>query len=197
MTIVDWLLNCMSINLSISSVGHLFHIGSSKSVPGPRRRCFADFDFANVLRATAACDFSTSEVQKVARACGVLGILTCKCASRHSGASFFDIGTTKIGPELRCFVHFDLQMCFAPQQRTIFPDQNIKNWSEPVVFCAFWLENALRATAACHFSFLCWPATSAPAALPSLLFEHPEPRTIEKTQRFATFLTFRACVSSF
>ena len=26
----------------------------------------------------------------------------------------FDIGTTKIGPKLRCFVHFDLKICFAP-----------------------------------------------------------------------------------
>ena len=60
-----------------------------------------------------------------------------------------------------------------------------------------WLEDVLRATAACNFSFLCWTATSAPAALASLLFEHPEPRIIEKTQRFATFPTFGACVSSF
>ena len=65
------------------------------------------------------------------------------------------------------------------------------------MFCAFWLENVLRATAACHFSFPRWTATSAPAALASLLFEHPEPRIIEKTQRFATFLTFAACFSSF
>ena len=37
-------------------------------------------------------------------------------------------------------------------------------------------------------------ATSAPAALASLLFEHQEPRFIEKTQRFATSLTFFAHV---
>ena len=37
-------------------------------------------------------------------------------------------------------------------------------------------------------------ATSAPAALARLLFEHQQPRIIEKTQRFATSLTFfRAC----
>ena len=36
-----------------------------------------------MLRATAACNFSTSQLQKVVRECCVLYILTCKCASRH------------------------------------------------------------------------------------------------------------------
>ena len=42
-------------------------------------------------------------------------------------------------------------MCFAPQRRAIFPDRNCKNGSDHEVFCTFWLENVLRATAACHF----------------------------------------------
>ena len=116
-----------------------------------------------MLCATAACNFSTSEVQKLLGSCEVL---TSKCASRHSGLPFFDIATSKIAPKLRCFVHFDLQMRFAPQWRAIF-----------------------------HFA--AETATSAPAALASLLFEHPEPRIIEQTQRFVTFLTVAACVSSF
>ena len=41
-------------------------------------------------------------------------ILTSKCASRHNGVHFFDISTSKTGPELKCFVHFDFEMCFAP-----------------------------------------------------------------------------------
>ena len=106
-------------------------------------------------------------------------------------------GTSKMGPSLRCLAHFDLQMCFAPQRRGIFEHQNVQNWSEKEVFCAFWLENMLRTTAACHFSSVCWTATSAPAALARLLFEHQEPRIIEKTQRFATSLTFGARVASF
>ena len=40
-------------------------------------------------------------------------------------------------------------------------------------------------------------AGSAPAALASLLFDPPEPHIIGKTQRFATFLPFRASASSF
>ena len=68
------------------------------------------FSLRNVLRATTACTFSTSEPPKVARTCGVLYILTSKCASRHNGVHFFNISTAKSGPELVRFVHFD----FAP-----------------------------------------------------------------------------------
>ena len=113
---------------------------------------------------------------------GVLHILTCKCASRHSGVPFLNILTSKSGPSMWCFVHFDWQMCFAPQQRAIFRHQNFKKWSAIVVFCfdlqmcfspqrraifadrnfkngsrtevlcAFWHANALHATAACNIS---------------------------------------------
>ncbi len=67
-----------------------------------------------------ACTFSTSEPPKVARTCGVLYIFTSKCASRHNGVHFFDISTSKSGPKLVCFVHFDFEMCFAPQRRALF-----------------------------------------------------------------------------
>ena len=113
---------------------------------------FCTFWRTNVLRATAACSFCGSKLPKLVRACGVLYILPCKCASRHSRVPFLNIGTSKIGPRLWCFVRFDLKMCFAPQPRAIFEHQNVQNWSAIVEFCTFWLENVLRATAACHFS---------------------------------------------
>ena len=78
-----------------------------------------------------------------------------------------------------CFVHFDWQMCFAPQRRAIFEHRNFENvsfWafslpnvlfrhsrvpffrhenfkkcSDTVSFLTFWLQNKLFATAACHF----------------------------------------------
>jgi hypothetical protein len=53
----------------------------------------------------------------------------------------------------------------------------------------------LRATPACNFSSLLWPAGSAPAALASLLFDPPEPQIIGKTKYFATFLPFFASAS--
>ena len=36
-----------------------------------------------------------------------------------------------------CFVHFDLEMCFAPQGRTLLRHLNVKKWSEPGVLCTF------------------------------------------------------------
>ena len=170
----------------------------------------------------------TSECPRVVRACGVFHILTSIFASRHNGVHFFNISTSKSGlnlmcfvhfdfemcfapqrralfrhptsesgPNLMCFVHFDFEMCFAPEPRAIFRHRNFQKWSEPGVLCTFWLGNVLRATMACNFSSLIWPAGSAPAALASLLFDPPEPQIIGNTQCFATFLPFRAPGSSF
>ena len=85
---------------------------------------FCTFWLRNVLRATTACTFSTSQLPKVVRTC----------------------------PNVVCFVHFDLEMCFAPQRRTLFRHLNFQKWSENGVFCTFWLGNVLRATTACTFS---------------------------------------------
>ena len=74
---------------------------------------------------------TTSEPPKVARTCGVLYILTWKCASRHNGVHFFDISTAKSGPELVCFVHFDLEMCFALQRRALFGHLNFQKCFAP------------------------------------------------------------------
>ena len=158
---------------------------------------FCTFWLPNVLRATTACTFSTSQLPKVLRSWGVLRILTWKCASRHNGVHFFDIATSKSAPKLRCFAHFDLEMCFAPQRRALFRHLNFQKWSENGMLCTFWLRNVLRATTACNFSSLIWPAGSAPAALASLLFDPPEPQIIGKIQCFATFLPFLASASSF
>ena len=78
------------------------------SAPG----VFCTFWLGNVLLATAACNFSTSQLQKAVRPWGVLHILTWKCASRYSGVQFFHIAPSKSGP--------NMQMRFAPQRRAIF-----------------------------------------------------------------------------
>ena len=122
---------------------------------------FCTFSLRNVLRATRACTFSTSELPKVVRpwcvlyiltwkcasrhngvhffdiAAGAFHILTSKCASRHNGVHFFDIATCKSGPTLRCFVHFYFKMCFAPQGRALFRHLNFQKWSDHGVFCTF------------------------------------------------------------
>ena len=80
---------------------------------------------------------TASERPKVVRTPGVFNILTSKCASRHNGVHFFDISTAKSGLHLVCFVHFDFEMCFAPQRRTLFRHLNCQKWSAPGVFCTF------------------------------------------------------------
>ena len=64
---------------------------------------FLTFWFRNVLRATPACAFSTSQLPKVLRSWSVFNIVISKCASRHTGVRFFDISTSKSTPELKCF----------------------------------------------------------------------------------------------
>ena len=93
-----------------------------------------------MLRATTACTFSTSQLPKVVRTWCVLYILTSKCALRHNGVHFFDISTSKSGPRMVCFVHFDLEMCFAPQRRALFRHRNFEKWSEPLVFLFFYFQ---------------------------------------------------------
>ena len=118
---------------------------------------FHTFDFEMCLRRHNGGvhffdTFSTSQLPKVVRDRQFLTLLTWKCASRHNGVHFFDISTSKSGPKLRCFVHFDLEMCFAPQRRALFGHLDFQKWSEPLVFCTFWLRHVLRATTACTFS---------------------------------------------
>ena len=120
-----------------------------------------------MLRATTAYTFSTSELPKVVRTRCVLYILTSKCASRHNGVHFFDISTSKSGPRLRCFVHFDLEMRFAPQRRAIFH------------------------LSSGHMR----PHGSAPAALASLLFRPSGAPNHWKNRVFRDFPTFsRICI---
>ena len=78
-----WLGNVLRVITGV----HFFDISTSKS--GPTLRCFCTFSLRNVLRATTACSFSTSQLPKVVREWCALYILTSKCASRHNGVQFF------------------------------------------------------------------------------------------------------------
>ena len=69
---------------------------------------------------------TTSERPKVFREWCVLHLLASKCASRQNGVHFLDISTSKRGPNVRCFLLFHLQVCFAPQRRALFRHLNFK-----------------------------------------------------------------------
>ena len=121
----------------------------------------------------------------------VLYILTWKCASRHNGVHFFDIWTSKNGPYMVCLASFDLEMCFAPQPRALFRNRNFQKWSDPEVFCTFWLGNVLRATTACTFS-----TSQLPKVGPTLrCFVHFDLEMCFAPQRRALFrhLNFQKC----
>ena len=130
-----------------------FDIRTSKSAPTPS--VFYHFDLDMCFSPQWRAIFRHQNFKKWSEADVFLNILTWTCASRHSGVQFFDIRTSKSGPKLTCFVHFDLEMCFGPQRRAIFRHRNFKKCFENVVFCAFSLQNVLFATAACNLSFLC------------------------------------------
>ena len=77
---------------------------------------------------------------------------TSKCARATTACTFSTLfrHLNLHGPRM-VFVHFDLDMCFAPQWRALFRHRNLQKWSGPAVFCTFWLGNVLRATTACTF----------------------------------------------
>ena len=132
---------------------HFFDMSTSKSAPRPSvfitfnfEKCFAPhrralfrhlnfqkwsehgvlftFWLGNVLRATTACTFSTSQLAKVVRCWCVLHILTWKCVSRHGICIFssliwpdgsapaalasllFDPPETQIIGKTQCFATF-------------------------------------------------------------------------------------------
>ena len=172
-------------------------IWTSKSAPFPSV-FFLHFWLRHVIRATTVRTFSTCQLPKVVREWFSLCILTWTCASRHNGVHLFDMSPSKSDPTLGSFVHFDLEMCFVPQRRTLFRHRNFQKWSDTEVFCTFWLRDVLRATTVCNFSSLC-PDGSAPAALPSPLFDPLwSHKSSEKDSvSFRDFPTFRAPGSSF
>ena len=128
---------------------------------------FLTFWLENVLLATAACNFSTSQLQKAVRPWGVLYIFTWKCASRHSGVQFFHISTSKSAPRPSVFYDFDLK------------------------------ENVLLATAACNFSTSQLPKVLRDRQFFTILTWKCASRYSGVQFFIATSLTFRACGSSF
>ena len=111
---------------------HFFDISTSKS--GPTLVCFVHFDFEMCFAPQRRALFQHPNLQKWREHVVFLSILTSKCASRHNGVHFFNIRTSTSGANMWCFVHFDFEMCFAPQRRALFRHRNFQKWSGPGVF---------------------------------------------------------------
>ena len=100
-----------------------------------RRALFRHLNFQKWREHVVFCTFWLGNVLRAATAC-----------------TFSTSQLPKVVREWCCFVHFDLETCFAPQRRALFRHLNFQKWSENGVFCTFWLGNVLRATTACTFS---------------------------------------------
>ena len=144
------------------------HLSTSKS--GPHGVCW----LGNVLCATTACTFSTSQLPKVVRSCCVLYILTSKCASRQNSVHFFDISTSKSGLNVRCFSFFTYK-CASRRNGVHFFD---------ILFpCVLYI---LTSTCASGHNgaqlFISYLASWLRTRRCRLAFDPPEPQIIGKTQ---------------
>ena len=121
---------------------------------------FLTFWLRNVLRATMACTFSTSQLPRVVR------VMVC----------FVHVDFEMcFAPQRRAL--FRLANVLCATTACTFSTSQFPKVVRACGVCTFWLGNVLRATPACNLSSLIWPDGSAPAAaLASLLFDPPEPQ---------------------
>ena len=133
------------------------------------------------------CIFWTSQLPNVLRA-EALGVFWLLNVLRATAARFFNISASKSAPNLK-FAVWLLNVLRATVAHT-FSHLNFQKCSDNEVSLASSLQNLLRTTTACNFSSLILPDGSAPAALASLLFDPPEPQTLEKHSVSRLFYLF-------
>ena len=104
------------LQMCYSSV-QFFDIWTSKS--GPNMVCFVHFDLQMCFAPQRCAIFPHRNFKKWSE-----NAVSCAFwlgnVLRVTGVQFFDIWTSKSGPNMVCFVHFDLQTCFSLQRRAIF-----------------------------------------------------------------------------
>ena len=155
-----------------------------------------------MLRATTACTFSTSQLPKVVREWCVLYILTWKCASRHNGVHFFDISTSKSGPRMVCFVHFDLGNVLRATTACTFSTSQlpkvVRRWC--VLYILTWKcasrHNGVQFFISHLASWLRTRRFSEPTFRPSGAPNHWEKHSVSRLSVFHDVLTFsrRTCI---
>ena len=146
----------------------------------PQRRTL--FEHLNFQRCSEADVLWTCWLRNVLRATTACTFWTSELPTMLRTRQFFTLLTSKCASHHKG-AHF-------------FPHLNFQKWSDPGVFCTFWLPNVLRATTACNFSSLIWPDGPEPTALASLLFDSPEPQIIGKTLGIFFLLTLSLLWSS-
>ena len=134
--------------------------------------------------------FSTSQLPKVVREWCVLYIFTSKCASRHNGVHFFDISTSKSGPDL-VFLYILTWKCASRHNGVHFFDiSTSKSGPRPPVFNTFYFQMCFAPQRRATFHLSSGQLAPHTAALASLLFDPPEPQIIGKHSCFALSYLF-------
>ena len=133
---------------------------------------FLAFWIRNVLRATTLCTCSTVQLPKVVWHPPLFTLTltsTCKCASSLSRVQFFNIPTSKSGPNLVCLVHFTKSASrrtrrpSEPTFSTLRSHKSLENMEKYTVSRLFYLFAAL------HLSFF-WLFLFSDLLSSSLLF---------------------------
>ena len=103
----------------------------------------------------------------------------------------------KVVPDRQFFNIFTSECAFRHSGVQFFDIRTSKSASSTSCFVHFHFKMCFSPQRRAIFDFSPDHLTSAPAALTGLLLDWPDTRIIEKTQHFATSLTFGADVSSF
>ena len=123
---------------------------------------FLTFSLANVRFATAACNFSTSELQKVLRDRQFFNIFTCKCAFRHTACNFSTSELQKVVRDRQFFNIFTCKCAFRHSGVQFFDIRTSKSAPRPSVFLHFHLQMRVspqRRAIFRHHNFKKWSET--------------------------------------
>ena len=129
------------------------------------RTTFGSCDVEKVHAVVARSTFRSQNVQskpgpdhfwklrrrKSARCCGAKHISKSKCTKQTRSGPLLEVATSKSGPDLVCFVHFDFEMCFAPQQRALFRRRNFQKVHAVVARSTFRSQNVQSKPGPDHF----------------------------------------------
>ena len=106
---------------------------------GPKPPIFNTFDLEMCLAPQRRAPFRHLNFQKWS-----VRVVLCTFwlghVPRHNGVHFFNLSTSKSALIVVRFVHFDLEMCFAPQRCALFRQLNLKSGPKPPIFNTFDLE---------------------------------------------------------
>ena len=144
-----------------------------------RRPLLPHLNFQKRSEAGAFCAFSVRNVLH---------------ATTDNGVHFFDIWTSKRGPNLVCFVDFDWENVLSPRRRVLFRHPNFQKWSEVEYFVHFDFKVCFAPQQHIFFSYFIWPAGSSPALLRAYFWKPLNHISLE-IKLFCDFPTFsRICI---